>query len=264
VRTKRIATPVASLHVYDAEGRGDLPPVVLLHGLGSAGTAFGPLLERLRPHVQRVVVPDYPGHGYSERTARLTPEALFESVAHALNSLALEPAILVGNSLGGAVALTYTLANPQKVRALVLVSPAGAHATEEEWTGLRATFSLESTAAARAFIERLYHRPPWIVRLLAHEFPLVMGTPAVRDLLASASNEHLPAPDALRGLSMPILFLWGASERLLPDSHLAWFERCLPEHAIVERPIGFGHCPHFDDPDALAARITAFARAHVR
>ena len=111
---------------YVAEGSGTLPTTVLLHGLGSAATPFGPLLGRMRKHVRRIVAPDYPGHGFSENAARLTPEALFGSVTHALDALVDEPALVVGNSLGGAVALNYTISNPGKVRALVLVSPAGA------------------------------------------------------------------------------------------------------------------------------------------
>lgn len=255
-----VATDHGRLHVYDARGRGSLPPIVLLHGLGSASTPFGPLMARLRPHTRRVVAPDLPGHGFSEEHARLTPEVLFESVASAIDAVVDEPVILVGNSLGGAVALHYALAHGPRVRALVLVSPAGAHSTAEEWDELRRTFSLRSRAEARAFVDRLYHRPPWITHLVAHELPHVMARRAVTDLVGAASNDHFAKPDELRALKVPILFLWGESERLLPDSHFDWFARHLPAHAIIDRPRGFGHCPHFDDPAELARRITAFAR----
>jgi pimeloyl-ACP methyl ester carboxylesterase len=260
VRSRRVATPHAELHAYDAPGKGSLPTTVLLHGLGSAATAFGPLVSHLRRDVRRVVAPEFPGHGFSDETALLTPDALFGAMAHALDTLLDEPAIVVGNSLGGAVALTYAILRPERVRALVLVSPAGAHSTREEWDELRATFHLKTTKDARAFMDRIYHRTPWFLPLLAHEFPATLGRQAVRDLFAAASNEHLPTPDALAALPMPILLLWGQSERLLPESHLAYFTRHLPKHAIIERPEGFAHCPHFDDPAALAARIVAFAK----
>src|SRR5690349_2011545 len=122
VETRWVDTPYGRIHAYDARGGGGLPPVVLLHGIGSAATPFGPLLERLRPHVRRVTALDLPGHGFSTDTSvPLTPAVLFESVTTALDVLIDEPAIIVGNSLGGAVALRYALARPERARALVLV-----------------------------------------------------------------------------------------------------------------------------------------------
>ena len=47
----------------------------------------------------------------------------------------------------------------------------------------------------------------------------------------------------------------------LPATALAYFRANLPAHAVVEEPHGVGHCPHFDDPAAFAARIVAFARS---
>ena len=64
VATRFVATPYGKVHVYDARGAGSLPPIVLLHGIGSAATPFGPVLARLQHHAQRVIAPDYPGHGF--------------------------------------------------------------------------------------------------------------------------------------------------------------------------------------------------------
>jgi pimeloyl-ACP methyl ester carboxylesterase len=59
---------------------------------------------------------------------------------------------------------------------------------------------------------------------------------------------------------MPILFLWGRSEKLLPPSALRYFRDHLPAHAIVEEPHGFGHTPQLEEPARLAARILAFVK----
>ncbi|MBX3203736.1 MAG: alpha/beta fold hydrolase [Labilithrix sp.] len=257
-----VQTALGALHTYDAPGGGDLPATVILHGLGSAATPFGPLLARLQPHVRRIVAPDYPGHGFSAHAReRLTPGKLFESISTALDATLREPAIVVGNSLGGALALRYALTRPERVRALVLVSPAGARSSDEEWAAIRAAFAVTSRAEARRFLERLYHRPPWFLPLLLHEFPETLARRAVRELLESASNDDAPEPTDLASLTMPILFVWGRSERLLPSTHLEYFTRHLPKHAVIERPDGFGHCPHFDAPGVLARRIVAFARS---
>lgn len=265
ISSGHVTTPLGRLHTYDAPGKGDLPTTVLLHGLGSAATPFGQVLAHLQGHVRRIVAPDYPGHGFSLHggTERLTPARLFESVAMALDSTVTEPAIVVGNSLGGAVALRYALERPSRVRALVLVSPAGARGTDEEWRALKASFDVRTRAQARAFLQRIYHRPPWFLELLLHELPETTARRAVRELLESATMDDAPEPEALTALKMPILLVWGRSERLLPETHFEYFSRHLPKHAVIERPDGFGHCPHFDAPRVLARRIVTFARTNI-
>lgn len=262
VMSRPVRTPVGEVHSYDAPGSGELPTTVFLHGLGSAATPFAPVFSRVRRHVRRIVAPDYPGHGFSEASSRrLTPEVLFDAVRATLDTLVDEPIILVGNSLGGGLALEYALERPSKVRALVLLSPAGARSTEDEWDRLRRSFDLSSRADAHAFCRKIYHRTPWFLPLVLHELPRTLVRPAVRELLEAASNDTVPPSDALRTLPMPILLMWGKSERLLPETHLDYFRQHLPEHAVFEQPVGLGHCPHLDAPAALARRIVAFGRA---
>jgi pimeloyl-ACP methyl ester carboxylesterase len=251
------------LHVYEGKSAGKLPPMVFLHGLGSAGAAFAGVARRIRPEVSRLVVPELPGHGFSARGDNpVTPEILLDAVDAALANVleTHEPAIIYGNSLGGALAIKYALRRPAQVRALVLVSPAGALLPDDEWRDLVATFRVTGRRDARRFLDRLYHRPPWFLGLLAHEFPELLAKPAVREILASATQEHAPTPAELASLAMPILFLWGQSEKLLPPSALRYFRAHLPPHAIVEEPHGFGHTPQLEEPARLAARILAFAR----
>jgi len=251
------------LHVYEGAGRGRLPTVVMLHGLGAGGASFGPMVTALRPHVRRVILPELPGHGFSahpEDGADITADLLLDAISDALDGMLDEPAIVLGNSLGGAVALGYALRRPERVLGLMLVSPAGAKLEADEWRELLSAFDLSTTAEARRFLERVYHRPPWFLALFAHEFPDVLKKPAVRQILASVTPEHSPRPDELALLSMPILLLWGRSERLLPASALAWFRQHLPPQTVIEEPAGFGHAPQLEQPERLAARVVAFAR----
>lgn len=247
------------LHVYDGRGGGSLPPLVLLHGLGSGGAAFAGLVRHLSPHVGRIIIPELPGHGFSTRGDRaITPELLLEAIAGAIEVVLDEPAIVYGSSLGGGIAIKYALEHPALVRALILVSPAGAPLPDDEWQALVKTFHVRSPREARAFLERLYHRPPWFLALLAREFPHVLARPAVREILASATQAHAPSPEDLGRLTMPLLFLWGRSEKLLPASALRYFRAHLPAHAVIEEPEGFGHTPQLEVPGKLAARVLAF------
>jgi pimeloyl-ACP methyl ester carboxylesterase len=259
--SRTVPTAAGALHAYDAQGPGTLPTTVLLHGLGSTATSFGPLLTRIRPHTRRLVAPDLPGHGFSAvPSGRLTPEGLFGAVCEALDALVDEPMVLVGSSLGGALALRYALERPERLVALALVSPAAARTSPTEWDDLLDAFKIESAAEARRLLARLYHNPPWYMSAFAPGVRDVMKRAAIRDVVGAATLDDLPAPNSLYALAMPILLLWGQSERLLPKSSLAYFRRHLPGHAVIEEPAGFGHCPHFDDPARLAARLVEFAR----
>ena len=250
------------VHVYDGAGTGDLPAVVMIHGLGSAGIAFAGVIARLRPHVKRVIVPELPGHGMSTHPGDrpVTPELVLETVSAALEKVVTEPVIVVGNSLGGAVAIDYAKRHPDQVRALILVSPAGARLRDEEWKELVQAFEVTGAREARRFLGRIYDRPPWLLALLAHEFPDLLKRRAVRDILATSTQDHSVTPDDLAALRMPVLLLWGRSERLLPAEALAYFREHLPKTAVIEEPHGFAHSPQLEHPRRVADRIVAFAR----
>ncbi len=260
-RARHLESPAGPMHLYDARGRGALPTTVMLHGIGSTATSFSPLLRHLRNRTRRVVALEYPGHGFSGAPSqRLTPDVLFESVTHVLDEVLEEPAVLFGNSLGGAVALHYAIARPARVRALILVSPAGARLTDDEMRQLVESFSMSSRADALRFLARIYHRVPRWWPLLAHELLEVLGKPVVRDLLETATVDHAPSAEQLRALPMPILFLWGRSERLFPETALEYFRANLPGHALIEHPEGCGHSPHLEKPGLLIERIDRFLR----
>jgi pimeloyl-ACP methyl ester carboxylesterase len=250
------------VHLFDGRGHGDLPATVLIHGLAGAGSSFASVAARLRPHVKRLILPELPGHGLSVHPGnrRVTPELVLDTISAALDRVVHEPVVVVGNSLGGAVAIDYARRHPDQVRALVLVSPAGARLPAEEWRRLVAAFAVTGAVEAHRFLERIYHRPPWFLALVAHEFPDLLNRRAVRDILESVTPEHAALPEDLAALRMPILLLWGRSDRLLPAEALAYFRQHLPAHAVIEQPPGFGHSPQLEQPGRLAARVVGFAR----
>jgi pimeloyl-ACP methyl ester carboxylesterase len=121
-RGRFIEVAGARIHYLD---KGSGPAIVILHGLGGQmGNFTYALLERLTGEF-RVILMDRPGSGYSVRaqgaTGRLTEQAA--TVAEFIRKLGLERPLLVGHSLGGAVALGVALDHPEVVRGLALVAP---------------------------------------------------------------------------------------------------------------------------------------------
>ncbi|HEX8140059.1 MAG TPA: alpha/beta fold hydrolase [Pyrinomonadaceae bacterium] len=112
----------ARIHYLD---RGDGPTLLLIHGLGGNMRTFThSLLDRLAGEF-RVVVMERPGSGESTRPpgscARLRSQA--ETVSAFISTLGLERPLLVGHSLGGALALAVALNHPEQVRGLALIAP---------------------------------------------------------------------------------------------------------------------------------------------
>jgi len=259
VRSRYIETDVARHHVYDAGGGGALPPIVFLPGLSDSATSLLPVLLRVRRRARRVVIVESAGHGLSGAArGEYTVARHLASIAAVLDELLDEPAILAGNSLGGATAFRYAVDRPSRVCGLYLTSPAGAPMDETAREDIRRAFTMQTTVDARAFLDRVFHRAPALAPLLARLILARASSPAIADLLGSIGNDGA-LPDKLAGLTVPVTVVWGRSERLLPASSLAYWRDHLPAHAVFAEPDGFGHCPHLDDPARLARMIAAFA-----
>jgi len=118
-RTVDLDGPV---HYADFGGSG--PPVVLVHGLGGSHANWLAVGPRLAAH-GRVLAIDLIGHGLTRSLGRSTRvSANRRLLGRFLAEVAGEPAVLVGNSMGGYLALALAAAEPEKVRSLVLVGPA--------------------------------------------------------------------------------------------------------------------------------------------
>ena len=104
---------------------GEGPPLVLLHALGESALDWRWVLPALA-HTHRVYAVDLPGFGYSGKPSAEYSPAFFTSFVGAyLDALGLERTALVGNSLGGLVALHLALSDPARVSALGLAASAG-------------------------------------------------------------------------------------------------------------------------------------------
>ncbi|MCA9718461.1 MAG: alpha/beta hydrolase [Myxococcales bacterium] len=258
-----LPTSVGRVHVLQRPGQGELPPVVLMHGISANGLSFTQMLGRFVAHARRVTAPDCPGHGFSD-TPRggLDRDSMLAGLRESLDRIIDEPVILLGTSMGGFVATRYAAENPDKVRALALVCPGGApSSSDESFRQFLDTFDIQGHAKALEFVDRMLVRSPQGLRhVLAHGIRSRFSHPELRRLLASISVADMLRPDELARLSMPTLLLWGRDELILPPCHLDFFKQHMPPHVQIEEWSNFGHCGFLERPEAVARRVIRFAR----
>jgi pimeloyl-ACP methyl ester carboxylesterase len=253
VRSHYVQTDVARHHVYDTGGTGS--PIACLPGLSDSAASWAPIVLALRRRGHRVLVVEGAGHGLSdEATGTYSVDAHFASVGEVLDQVLDVPAVLVGNSLGGATALDYAVRRP--VAGVFLASPGGGRMDEIALASIRRSFDIQSVADARAFLERVVARPSVRHRILARVVLAASRARGVREILASLRPELVS--EGIAGIEAPIRLVWGRAERLLPAASLEWLREQLPAHAVITEPDGFGHCPHLDDPMRLARMILEF------
>lgn len=259
-------TSVGKVHAFSTPGTGSLPPIVMLHGLGASALSYAPLVQLLRPYTEAIISVDTPAHGSSDLPQQeLSPMTLFQGIQECLDALEISSFHLIGNSLGGGMATRYTLHAPERVRSLVLLSPAGAPTLEEERADFIARFEMERRKDARLFTEQLLYKVPWYGGLIASIIYTRFQQPAIQAFVQHVKLPHIDAeytftPEQLQSLKQPIFLMWGKADGIMPPSHLQYYRTHLPEHTELHEPHHVGHSPHVERPQFIADSILQFWR----
>lgn len=264
---EHVPTSLGRVHLWRASGSGPLPPVLVIHGLGSAALNWVPVLELLRPHVSQILAVDLPGHGFSDRPQVLTNDALRDALIEALDRSGHPPSLVVGHSLGGAAALRYVLARPRAARGLLLFSPAGAPLDREQLDGVRSLFHVDSYDDAVRFLRALHARPAELrARLAAPFVQASLQDPVLRGWLATVQpyedgdpGQVYVSPAEIGAITAPMRVVWGLADRILPFTARDYWQAHLPLHATLIQPEGIGHTPFLDDRKWTAEEIRMFA-----
>ena len=263
--------------LYLEAGPVDAPPVLLLHGLGATNASMLPVLADLAAD-HRVLAPDLPGFGASDAPSSPYNPAWFAAWVESFQQeTGSRGAVLIGNSLGGRVALEAGLSHPKSVRGLVLLTPSPAFRRLRQLVPLARLTSpqfarLPMPISHRLVVESvrtMFSQPdrlpkPWY-DAAADEAIRVLRRPAHRVAFFAAARQ-IYLEDAygrhgfwhrLPGLLPPALFLWGDRDRLVPSSFARHVADALPDAGQVVLE-DCGHVPQFEHPRETMAMVRGF------
>jgi pimeloyl-ACP methyl ester carboxylesterase len=253
--------------------------VICLHGLGSNKASFFSTVSALTPdHTVHAI--DLPGFGGSSKPARAAYDAEYfaGAVVSYMDANGLDHAHLVGNSMGGRIALEVALAEPDRIRSAIMLSPAVAFRKRRALVPLVKLVRPEiaaiphpiRAAQVRAQFWSLFARPdrldPATADVVADEFCRTYRSRSARiAFFAALRNIYLDAPHGKRGfwtrlaeMRPPSLFVWGDSDRLVPAAFARHVSEALPSASQVVLP-DCGHVPQVE----LAERTNSLIREHI-
>jgi pimeloyl-ACP methyl ester carboxylesterase len=259
VAQRRVAVGEIALAVAEYGAAG--PPLVLVHGIGSRGVSWWPVIDALATEF-RLVVPDLRGHGYSDKPSTgYLPTDYAADLAALVDALGLKHPSIIGHSLGGIVTLTWALFHPDSAKRIVLEDVplrGGSRAAPQfdEWIAL-AGMTVEGAAA---HFRREY--PDWTDEDCRRRAESITATsPAVFTELRDMSIEEGGADRIamLAAIRSPVLFVRGDPEtgsRVVP-ADAERLVATVPDARLVRIP-GGSHSLHRDQTEAFLAAVVPF------
>ncbi len=262
-----------SAHSVHRGGAGE--PLVLIHGFSGTRLVWEPMLEALeRSH--DVLAVNLAGHvgGPGLVDTHVSVNALVDAVERDLDAAGFETAHMVGNSLGGWIALE--LATRDRARSVVALSPAGGwESGSRAERRLRTLFTRNHklSTALLPRIDSVMRRPRlrrallWQVAVHGERIRPAAAAQMIRDSAACPVYFELieailrdGPPCAFEGVMCPVLLAWGSRDRVIPSPRYSQRLRdLLPNAEWIELP-GLGHLSMADDPELVARTIAEFVK----
>lgn len=252
---------------------GDGPTIVLLHGFAANKETWLSMAKGLTDHFH-VVIPDLPGWGESSRNENgdygiPAQAARIETFAAAIGAKRF---LLVGQSMGGAIAGVYADQHPERVASLVLMSSLGLTFKENDFVrdvkAGKNPFIFNNRADLEAILNRIFLKAPNIPGRL--EDALLARNIEDHAFIERTFNEmkdpaQAYALDPVIGkLPMPVLGVWCRDDKIIDVSALDTLRNGLKSSPSIGATIlnGCNHMPMLEKPDETAKIIVGFALAH--
>ncbi len=243
---------------YAARGSDDLirppAPLVFVHGAGDSHLLWNGQLAAFAD-VTRAIALDLPGHGRSHGAGRATILDYALTVRAFLDALKIDRAILVGNSMGGAIAQSLAVEFPARVVGLALVGTgAKLRVAPQFLQGLATDF--ETTA--RVLVEN-YFAPNASPHLRAKSLEQLVRTGSIVAFGDFAACDTFDLRERIPTISAPTLVLCGAQDKMTPPRASEYLAQHIPRAQLVILPDA-GHLPMLEQPRAFDAALCAWLR----
>ena len=236
---------------YIEEGQG--PPIVVLHGLFGALSNFQSVLDTFSKKY-RILIPLIPMY---EKEASLTRtiDGLTQFIEEFIEFKGISQATLLGNSLGGHIALVYALRHPQKVASLILTGSSGLFES-----GMGVGFPRRSNYEfVRERVAYTFYSPRMATKELVDEvFDLVNDnykTLCVLKVARSAQRHNMR--EDIGKIKVPTLLIWGLNDNITPPRVAHEFNRLMP-HTELRFIDKCGHAPMMEQPELFNQYLSDF------
>lgn len=230
-------------------GSGDGPAIVFIHGFGADLNTWM-FNQPALAEKHRAVALDLSGHGGSTKTLDFTLDAagFAADVDHVLAALGIDRVHLVGHSMGGAIALEFAAAQPDRVASLTLIAPAGL-GTEINAAFIDGFVKMERRRDAQEVLRLLVHDPDLVSRAMVEDVLRYKRLDGVATALQSLAEAWFPGgaqrqllADRLAAVTAPAQIIWGRDDRIVPAAHGEALAGKLPVHILDNT----GHLPHME------------------
>jgi 2-hydroxy-6-oxonona-2,4-dienedioate hydrolase len=234
------------------EGQGE--PLILLHGLFGALSNFEPLIEHFK-HTNKVVVPILPL--FDLDILHSTVGGLAKYVHRFLETRNYENVHLLGNSLGGHVALVHVLKHPERIKSLILTGSSGLFEN-----GMGDTYPRRGDYEyIKKKTEVTFYDPNTATKELVDEvFEITRNRLKVIKIIAlakSAIRHNLG--EELNNIKQPTLLIWGNNDTITPPFVAREFHRLIPNSELhfIDK---CGHAPMMEQPEEFNVILDKFLK----
>ena len=235
---------------FKAEGEG--PALLLLHGWGGNADSFLPVLRDFSD-ANRVIAPDFPGHGDSDEPKGVWKVADFaDCIAALMEKLGIESYSICAHSFGGRVALALAAAHPERVEKLVLTGCAGLRKDGGKDRGIAG--AIKRAAGKSPLLKKgSFLREAAVSVLGSRDYKAL--TPSMRDTFSAVVSEDLGC--LLPAVRCPTVLIWGTEDTETPIWMGERMEKEIGDAALI-RLEGGSHFAYLEQYPKFRAVVKSF------
>jgi len=249
-------------------------PVVLIHGFMGMAYDWRFNIQELGQHFS-VYALDLPGFGYSDKPMNYdyTSNGYTEFIASFLNAYGIERAVLVGNSMGGQIALMACLKYPERVAGLVLID-AGGYPHSVEFLPFKLlkvpvigeiSMALINQTVVKIMLKRgIYFDGSFATDEVINNYYNVYGTANARKIppivIRRIVKDEVNIASNLGNIKCPALIIWGAEDKVISPSRAEMFRRDISDASALTISQA-GHMPQIEKSKTVNDAVIDFVTA---